>query len=195
MTRHFEPPQPGSIRALQALGMSVVLCCATCSAPKAVRADSPQDVTLNPGVSPTTRAQLMPMEVPYRRGQLTPAGYRLDSHEDRTLAITGAVVFALWYFVALASALGDSGDQRANDALLVPVVGPFVAAELVQHEDAGHVAYLVYGAMQTAGVGLMVLSELFPTERFVLIHGQSSSLHWNVGRIGSGQGVKIGGSF
>jgi hypothetical protein len=158
--------------------------------------------TTAPIAPPKGRIIILPNQLPYRRDQPVPDGYRLELHENRALAIGGASVFGLTYLIALALAVGDEG-VGAPDALLIPVAGPFVAATQVQHEEnpaGARGGYIALGALEAVGVSLMILSELFPIRRFVLSQRESpalSSLRWScsASRNGSGAAVNVGAAF
>lgn len=66
----------------------------------------------------------LPARLPYTEGQGVPTGYHLGSRPRKSLLVSGTVVFAIPYGIAVTETVADS---RGSDSwLLIPVAGPFL---------------------------------------------------------------------
>ena len=76
--------------------------------------------------------------------------------------------FVAGYVLTVAIGSFYVDDSRTDDAAFgvsfIPLIGPFILAGMVP-ENGDHIAAAVMGALQLAGVGLIVLAHLFPNER------------------------------
>jgi hypothetical protein len=126
---------------------------------------------------------VLPPTLPYQPGAPIPPRYRLEEHENRPLAVTGASILGSGYFLSVVNAIAVDNIDAPN-ALLIPLVGPFVSAAQAKRDQHAVFPYVFLGGLQAAGVSLMVMSELFPTRRLVVVP-----------TVGEGRGLQIAGSF
>lgn len=117
-------------------------------------------------------AGLPPKEIPYTGGPI-PFGYSYQEKYNLGLLVSGPILFALGYAIAISSAssadsppsIGGFSKPPPYKALYIPVTGPFAFAGYVRDETK-----LIYGLLgigQTLGVGLFLGGILRPKEVLV----------------------------
>ncbi|CAN5407959.1 hypothetical protein BH09MYX1_BH09MYX1_53140 [soil metagenome] len=95
-----------------------------------------------------------------------PIGYHAESRPNRGLIIGGSVVFGVAYAAALAGAFLSSFSKESFLTLVIPLVGPYVAA--AQASDATSKAVFVGdGIVQAGGVVMFVAGFLAPRTVYV----------------------------
>jgi len=133
---------------------------------------APMDVPLRTAERPVLTLR----EVPYHGGPI-PENARVVRRDNDAMFVTGAVVGGLPYLMSLAFGISFGpiiwafGDDPQWFALVLPVVGPFLAMSLVDPGSSNRNALLVThginAGLQTLGVVLMATAAL--TKSTVLV--------------------------
>ena len=112
-------------------------------------------------------------ERPYREGALVPPGYRVTTGYHAPLLGTGAAVLSFHWVLSVALAQVDfslEGEPARrvvarNDALMAPVIGPFIALGTDSERPSGEYALLVVdGVMQVGGLLMVALGLAIKTK-------------------------------
>jgi hypothetical protein len=97
--------------------------------------------------------------------QPIPAGYHVEQHIRRDLAIAGASLFGSMYLVSVLVAAGSAdanqGQRNPAVAMWVPGVGPFIQITQTSSELAG-VALAVDGLIQLGGLTMFTIGLASP---------------------------------
>lgn len=106
------------------------------------------------GQQPGYRGQ--PQRVEYYEGMQIPPGGQIVTRLRIGMMIPGVVLFGVSYFGTLAAwAISEDTGGRMQDILLVPVVGPYIAAARAGSQSR-KVGATFMGIMQTVGLGLFI---------------------------------------
>ena len=100
-----------------------------------------------------------PDRAPYRGGPV-PSGYHVETHVRSGLLIAGAITLGISYGVAVAIAAQPWASDEVR-AFYAPLVGPFIFAALVQHDDTYGFATaigILLGIIQTGGATMLSLA-------------------------------------
>jgi len=111
-----------------------------------------------------------PKTMDYEEGQAIPPGYHVASRARKGLVIAGAATLGGGFLITVVSglfiqaicAVDKVGETARGDdcseysPIYIPVAGPFIAIGTAQPEG-GLIGYLaVLGAIQTAGLGMLI---------------------------------------
>lgn len=103
---------------------------------------------------------IAPPRLAYDDGEPIPAGYTLKTRAHRPLIVAGAVTFGSAYLVSALAGATAAGNAESDGAsftpLLVPCLGPFIAAATVKTDDVGQFWLVLDGATQSAGAAMLV---------------------------------------
>ena len=109
----------------------------------------------------------MRREVPYEDGMQVPMGAYVETRPRVGLIVAGSIVFGVVYLLTALVGVAASSTDASYSMLLVPVVGPLIAAAGADEDDAWGAAALVTG-IQALGVTLFVLGFVVPRRVLVI---------------------------
>lgn len=94
-------------------------------------------------------------------GEDPPEGYRSETTNIKGLWVAGVSLFGASYFLSIVSGgIADAVEGYENGKHtyfgLIPVVGPFITAGHPEIEAPGKIPFILFGAMQAAGVGMFI---------------------------------------
>jgi hypothetical protein len=121
-----------------------------------------QDARPPPGAVAPSVAPSVLDELPYRKGQQVPQGYRVERAPRLGLVVAGGLTFAVSYAIAVAVAIDADLGAVGEEPAAVPLAGPFIAS-LGQQSRGGPgdglvaAALLLDGFAQVAGSVLLAV--------------------------------------
>ena len=120
----------------------------------------------------------------YHEGMQIPPGGEIITRRRMGLLIPGVVVFGVFYFGTVGAwALSNDASGTLQDTLLIPVVGPFIAAGRTS-SSARRTGAIVSGLFQTVGLGLFI-GGLVP-KRYVVYYAGDLEIRPHAGLDGGG---------
>ncbi|EYF08571.1 hypothetical protein [Chondromyces apiculatus] len=133
--------------------------------------------------------QEFPKQIPYEEGMQIPDGYTLEMRARRGLVIAGAVTFGTMYGLSLIGGVQSISDGNGDfGALVVPLVGPFIALATSDASIDGELgAVLVVDGIAQIGGALMLLGGLL-SQKKVLIRNDLASEHVEIVPFATGRG-------
>lgn len=130
-----------------------------------------------PKPAPPVPGPPFPERLPYRRDQLSPPGYHVESYARPWLPITGGSIFGVFYSLAAGPEAFRTGPECSTDKwLLLPVAGAFIASSYRggsargRCDDPEGITAAVYGfdgVGQLIGVAFIGATWVFPKRELV----------------------------
>lgn len=130
----------------------------------------------------------------YEAGKEVPPGYHVvERRNDGALTAGTATLVGTWAITAAEGRILNSIDARQDgDLLYIPVVGPFV---FMARYTGFHPLFALEGAMQAAGLGLLVYGATLPSVELVLVKDEIAIRAVAPMVVAGGGGLMLSGMF